>query len=195
MFYSSNQITNHSTPSISGGKKSTSGRRLVIIAAFPRIRWRDILCTSWLTVSLSSDPVCLAIAVPRRLSWLMAWWCMPPSVSRAIGRKTIPCCLQASAVSRILRSYALSRAPPGRAVAAARLELARGLVRVTSNAASFPSLHLLMNTSPGLATVPGSRCLSSLTGAREAFVAASKIRSLRRSCLAIRSLLRAQASA
>ena len=81
MFYSSNQITNHSTPSISGGKKSTSGRRLVIIAAFPRIRWRDILCTSWLTVSLSSDPVCLAIAVPRRLSWLMAWWCMPPSVS------------------------------------------------------------------------------------------------------------------
>ena len=93
MFYSSNQIRNHSTPSISGGKKSTSGRRPVIMAALPRIRWRDILCTSWLTTSLSSDPVCLASAAPRRLSWLMAWWCMPPSVSRAIGRKTIPCCL------------------------------------------------------------------------------------------------------
>ena len=141
MFYSSNRIRNHSTPSISGGKKSTSGRRLVIMAALPRIRWRDILCTSWLTTSLSSDPVCLAIAAPRRLNWLMAWWCMPPRVSRAIGRKTSPCCLQASAVSRIFRSYAWSRAPPWRAVAAARLELARGLVTVTSRAASFPSLH------------------------------------------------------
>ena len=195
MFYSSNQITNHSTPSISGGKKSTSGRRLVIIAALPRIRWRDILCTSWLTVSLSSDPVCLAIAVPRRLSWLMAWWCMPPRVSRAIGRKTSPCCLQASAVSRIFRSYAWSRAPPWRAVAAARLELARGLVTVTSRAASFPSLHLQIKTSPGLAADPGSRCRSSLAGAREALDAASKIRSRSISCLAILSLLFTQASA
>ena len=145
---------------ISGGKKSTSGRRPVIMAALPRIKWRDILCTSWLTTSLSLDPVCLASAAPRRLSWLMAWWCMPPRVSRAIGRKTSPCCLQASAVSRIFLSYAWSRAPPGRAVAAARLELARGLVTVTSRAASFPSLHLRMKTSPGLAADPGSRCRS-----------------------------------
>ena len=89
---------NHSTPSISGGKKSTSGRRLVIMAAFPRIRWREIFCISWLTTSLSSDPVCHARAAPRRLSWLTARWCIPPSVSRAMGRKTSPCCLQASAV-------------------------------------------------------------------------------------------------
>ena len=95
---------NHSTPSISGGKKSTLGRRLVIMAAFPRIRWREIFCISWLTTSLSSDPVCRARAAPRRLSWLTARWCIPPSVSRAMGRKTSPCCLQASAVSRIFLS-------------------------------------------------------------------------------------------
>ena len=162
------------------------------MAELPRIRWRDILCTSWLTTSLSSDPVCLASAAPRRLSWLTAWWCMPPSVSRAIGRKTIPCCLLlCPAFCDHTRYRELRLGVQWRRQGWNW----RGDWSVTSNAASFPSLHLLMNTSPGLATVPGSRCLSSLTGAREAFVAASKIRSLRRSCLAIRSLLRAQASA
>ena len=76
----------HSTPSNSGGKKSASGRRLVIIPALPRIRWREILCINWPITSLSSEPVCLASAAPRRLSWLTARWCMPPSVSRAMGR-------------------------------------------------------------------------------------------------------------
>ena len=94
----------HSMPSNSGGRKSASGRRLAIIAALPRIRWRDIFWISWPIISLSSEPVCLASAEPRRFSWLMARWCMPPSVSRAMGRKTSPCCRQASAVSRIFRS-------------------------------------------------------------------------------------------
>ena len=50
----------HSTPSNSGGRKSSSGRRLEIIAALPRIRWRDIFWISWPIISLSSEPVCLA---------------------------------------------------------------------------------------------------------------------------------------
>ena len=98
----------HSIPSNSGGRKSASGRRLEIIAALPRIRWRDIFWINWPIISLSSEPVCLASAEPRRFSWLMARWCMPPSVLRATGRKTSLCCRQASAVSRIFRSKALS---------------------------------------------------------------------------------------
>ena len=94
----------HSIPSNSGGRKSASGRRLEIIAALPLIRWRDIFWISWPIISLSSEPVCLASAEPRRFSWLTARWCMPPSVSRAMGRKTSPCCRQALAVSCIFRS-------------------------------------------------------------------------------------------
>ena len=95
----------HSMPSNSGGRKSASGRRLAIIAALPRIRWRDIFWISWPIISLSSEPVCLASAEPRRFSWLTARWCMPPSVSRAMGRKTSPCCRQASAVEH--KTFAL----------------------------------------------------------------------------------------
>ena len=102
----------HSMPSNSGGRKSSSGRRLEIIAALPRIRWRDIFWISWPIVSLSSEPVCLASAEPRRFSWLMARRCMPPSVSKAMGRKTSPCCRQALAVSCIFGSLALPKAPP-----------------------------------------------------------------------------------
>ena len=55
----------HSIPSNSGGRKSASGRRLEIIAALPRIRWRDIFWISWPIISLSSEPVCLASAEPK----------------------------------------------------------------------------------------------------------------------------------
>ena len=52
----------YSMLSNSGGRKSSSGRRLEIIAALPRIMWRDIFWISWPIVSLSSGRA----SVPRQ---------------------------------------------------------------------------------------------------------------------------------
>ena len=91
-------------------------------------------------------------------------------------------------------SLALSREAPTSAAALSTFEAAKGLVTVTSIAASLPLDHLLMVTSPGLEMVPGSRCLSSFLGPRSALEAASKSTSRSVLCLAIRSLVLLQAS-
>ena len=78
-----------------------------------------------------------------------------------------------SSVSLSFLVTALSREAPASAAALSTFEAAKGLVTVTSIAASLPLDHLLMVTSPGLAMVPGSRCLSSFLGPRSAFEAAS----------------------
>ena len=90
----------HSMPSCSANRISASGRLVVSRAAFPLCRCRETRWSSWLVVSRSSEPLCLTRAAPSLFSCPTVTWCMPPSVSNAMGRKTSSCCRQASAVSR-----------------------------------------------------------------------------------------------
>ena len=160
--------------------------------AFPRIRQRDNLPKNWLVTSFSSKPLLLARADPRSLTWARAPEWKPPKVSSAKGKKTSPSCLQASSVSRFFLRQALASEAPALAAAPATLDLAKGLVTVTSIAASLPSDQRLIITSPGRALVPGSRCLSSLAGPKSALAAVSKITSRSMLCLAILSLVLTQ---
>ena len=122
--------------------------------------------------SPSCRPLLLAKAAAICLTCVTAPTWRPPSVSMVKGKKTRPSCRQASAVSLSFLWQVLSKAAPALAAAADTLEAASGPVRVTSMAASFPLAQRRIMTSPGLAEVPGSRCLSSLVGPRSALAAA-----------------------
>ena len=107
------------------------------------------------------------------LTWVVAVVSKPPRVSMAKGINTRPSARQASAVSLFFLAQAFPSDAPGLAAASETLEAASGLVTVTSIAPSFPSVQRLITTSPGLAIVPGSRCLSSFDGPRSALAAVS----------------------
>ena len=168
---------NHSVPPISGGSISPSGLLDTCMTAFPRMRQRENRWKSCLVAIPSSSPDCLAKAEASRLSWMTATLCNPPSVSAAIGRKEIPCSWQAAAAPCTFLSKADLRALPASAAAPATFVWHSGLVTVTSRAPSFPSHHLGRRTSAGLAAVPGSKNLPSLTGPRAALAAVSYSRS------------------
>ena len=174
-------------PSTWGGTRESSWHLEDSIKAFPRIRERDILPNNWLVTSPSWSPLLLARAAAICLTCVAAPAWKPPSVSMANGRKTKPSWRQASAVSLSFLWQAFANAAPGSAAAADTLEAASGPVTVTSMAASFPFAQRRIMTSPGLALVPGSRCLSSLVGPRSALDAASNMTSLSMLCLAILS--------
>ena len=86
-------LVNYSLPSTSAPKKSTSGRRVTNMEAFPFIRCKENLWKRWPMATDSSCPVCLPSALPSCFSCWIVTLCIPPSASTAMGMKTRPCSL------------------------------------------------------------------------------------------------------
>ena len=99
------------TPSM--GPWGMEGIRLTRMAEFPFIRSSERREIAWLQTSLSSLPVCLAIAWAIFFTSFTATLCQPPSDSKARGVKEIPCLSQSSAAPRIFLSNAKLRLCPG----------------------------------------------------------------------------------
>ena len=100
---------NHWMPSTSGWARSKSGLLLMIMAALPLIRVRDILWNNCLIAMFSSIPWCRDKAAPILVCSTATLW-KPPRVSRAKGRKEIPWSWQAWAAPSTLRLKAFSSA-------------------------------------------------------------------------------------
>ena len=109
-------------PSTSGWARSESGLLLMIMAALPLIRVRDILWNNCLVAMFSSIPWWRDRAAPILFVCSTATLWKPPRVSTAKGRKEIPCSWQAWAAPSTLRLKAFSRAPPAAAAAEADLK-------------------------------------------------------------------------
>ena len=129
-----------SSPSIVAA--GAAGIRFERIAAFPFISSSESLEVAWLQHSLSSRPVCLATACANLFTCCSAVLCQPPRDSKAIGMKDTPCRAQSSAAPLIFRSKATLRLCPGVTAASATVACRKGLMTVTSNAASRPSAQL-----------------------------------------------------
>ena len=150
----------HLMPSCSANRISASGRLVVSRAAFPLCRCRETRWSSWLVVSRSSEPLCLARVRPASLAALLSPGACHQVFQTLWGGKQAPAAdrpQQCHEPFCCVPGCLCARAPPGCAMAAARFEGTSGLVTVTSKAASFPSDHRRMRTSPGLAAVPGRR--------------------------------------
>ena len=89
------------SPSVAGF--AGQGTLLRRMEAFPRIKRREILDRAWLVHSLSSRPVCLAIACAIFDTSFSAVECQPPRDSKARGRKATPCLSQSSPTPAIFR--------------------------------------------------------------------------------------------
>ena len=66
------------------------GIRLTRMAEFPLMRSSERREIAWLQTSLSSLPVCLAIAWAIFFTSVTAALCQPPRDSKARGRKAMP---------------------------------------------------------------------------------------------------------
>ena len=73
------------------GPEGTEGIRLIKMEAFPFMRSSERRDMAWLQTSLSSLPVCLAIACAIFLTSWTAVLCHPPKDSKARGMKDTPC--------------------------------------------------------------------------------------------------------
>ena len=93
---------NYWTPSTSGWARSESGLLLMIMAALPLIRVMDILWNNCLMAMFSSIPWWRDNAAPILFVCSTATLWKPPRVSRAKGRKEIPCSWQAWAAPSTL---------------------------------------------------------------------------------------------
>ena len=73
------------------GPWGAEGIRLIRMAEFPFMRSRERREIAWLQISLSSLPVCLAIAWAIFFTSRTATLCQPPRDSNARGMKETPC--------------------------------------------------------------------------------------------------------
>ena len=125
------------TPSM--GPWGMEGIRLTRMAEFPFIRSSERREIAWLQTSLSSLPVCLAIAWAIFFTSFTATLCQPPSDSKARGVKETPCLSQSSAAPRIFLSNAKLRLCPGVMAASPTVACCSGLMTVMSRALSRPA--------------------------------------------------------
>ena len=140
----------NSSPDVTG----SGGLRLLNKAALPFTREMESRWKSLWMVVLSSSPVCLARALPSFFSSAMAVGCQAPRHSTAKGRNSMPWRWQASQDLSSFRRWASPRAWPAVAAAPWTWAAWRGLITVTSRAASLPADQWGMKMSAGLPPSP-----------------------------------------
>ena len=153
---------------------------------------KDSCWKSRWTVVLSSSPVWRASALPSFTISATALLCQAPRLSTAIGTNSMPCLWQSSHDLSSLRLCAVLSAWPGVVAAPWTSASCRGLMTVTSRAASLPPDQSGMRTSAGFLPCPGYKNLPSFVGARAAAAAVLCSVSLSLLCLAILSPCQAQ---
>ena len=132
--------------------------------AFPFIRMIEILQIIFRHVSLSSSPECLERAEESFFNSWMACWSQPPRDSKTRGINLIPWVAHASDAAVILLLYLILKAWPAKVAAPWIVASCRGLITVTSRAASNPAAHPPIYMSAGRLLLPGRRCCPSLIG-------------------------------